>query len=117
LDTKDIPKTMPSPWVPISSPILIAIIGKTLEELGELISALGRMLIQGVQGVDPKTGKTNTQMVTEEIADVNAKTAELVDELGLDTEEIHKRSLAKVAFSGSWFNWIRRGMPDGEIKE
>ena len=58
------------PWNPIRNPVTIKIIGKLLEELGELISALARSLIQGIEENHPETGKPNRQWILEEEADV-----------------------------------------------
>jgi hypothetical protein len=47
-----------------------AILGKTIEELGELTAALARAQIQGVDEVHPVTGKSNRVWIEEEIQDV-----------------------------------------------
>ena len=49
----------PSPWVPISNPVLQALLGKLQEEGGEVISAAARCGIQGLDGVIPRENKTN----------------------------------------------------------
>lgn len=58
------------PWHPMTDPIDKKTIGKLLEELGELTSALSRCLIQGIHEVEPVTGKPNKQWVKEEVLDV-----------------------------------------------
>lgn len=59
-----------SPWHPMSNAVDIKHIGKLLEELGELVSACSRCLIQGVNEAEPVTGKLNKDWLEDEIADV-----------------------------------------------
>ena len=47
-------------------------LGKLLEELGELTSATSRCLIQGIDETEPTTGKPNRLWLEEEVADVLA---------------------------------------------
>ena len=60
-------------WTPDSSAHQSRRIGKTLEELGELTAVLARISIQGIDAIDPATGKTNRQRMLEETADVVAQ--------------------------------------------
>lgn len=60
----------PSPWNPITDPVTLKILGKLLEEAGELTSALSRCVIQGIEEAEPVTGKVNRQWLLEEAADV-----------------------------------------------
>lgn len=54
------------------SPPEVKILGKLLEELGELQSAAARCLIQGMDEREPVTGKQNRLWLQEELADVDA---------------------------------------------
>lgn len=59
-----------SPWKHEPNPVILAILGKLVEELGELNAALGRCIIQGVNESHPVTEKPNVEWLLEEIADV-----------------------------------------------
>lgn len=82
------------PWHPMSDPVDIKHVGKLLEEILELQTALGRLgqalsrsLIQGLHEVEPVTGKSNSLWVREEAADVLAGI-----ELMIDRHYTHERS-------------------------
>lgn len=120
MDTEDIPHKVANNWEPITNPLLIAMIGKTIEELSELSGALARMLIQGINELEPesKNGKpprSNKQIVEDEIADVYAKMHTLTIELGLDVNNINQRMLRKQRFSRSWFDYLRQKDIKGDI--
>lgn len=80
-----------NPWKPDTSPRQARRIGKTSEEVNELGAVLARISIQGVDEVDPASGKTNRQRMVEEMADVMAQI-----ELNLDFFEIN--DAAHIAF-------------------
>lgn len=61
------------PWVGSLTPHQARRVGKTIEELGELLAVLGRLTIQNLDDIDPGTGKTNRQRFHEETADVLAQ--------------------------------------------
>jgi len=88
----------PSPWVPMTNAGDIHILGKLSEECGELIAAVSRALIQGAEGLDPKTGMPNTEKLEEELADVRALMALTEVRFQLNVKRIHKRSLAKMRY-------------------
>lgn len=54
-------------------------LGKALEENNELGAVLARCIIQGVDEIDPSSGKTNRQRMQEEIADVFTQLDLLID--------------------------------------
>jgi hypothetical protein len=60
------------PWHPMNDPIDLKHLGKLLEECGELISALSRCLIQGINESEPVTAELNKDWLENEIADVIA---------------------------------------------
>lgn len=62
-----------NPWVPDDNPHQARRVGKTLEEAGEFVSVLGRITIQGMNSIDPSSGKTNRRRLVEETADVLAQ--------------------------------------------
>lgn len=61
------------PWVCTLTPHQSRRVGKTIEELGELVAVLARLQIQDIDGIDPGSGKTNRQRMIEETADVFAQ--------------------------------------------
>lgn len=71
-----------NPWRPDDNPLQTRRVNKTLEELAELSIVLARINMQGLQGINPKTGKTNLQEFWEERADVIAQFRKLDDVLG-----------------------------------
>ena len=62
-----------NPWKPDDNPRQARRIGKTGEEVNELGSVLFRITIQGIDSIDPSSGKTNRQRLLEESADVMAQ--------------------------------------------
>lgn len=70
----------PNPWQPISDPIDLAHLGKLGEELNEAGAAVNRCIIQGLDGVEPITGKVNR----ERIVDMLAKTYLSAEELQIN---------------------------------
>lgn len=59
-----------APWHPITDSVDLKHLGKLLEECGELVSALSRCLIQGINESEPITGELNKDWLENEIADV-----------------------------------------------
>lgn len=97
------PDIEPSPWVPMSKPRDISVIGKNLEELGEGVAALARALIQGMDGTEPSTGKSNRQWVQEELSDVRTTADLTVEHFDLDEMAMGVRSIRKASFLRRWF--------------
>jgi len=62
-----------NPWKPDDDPRQARRIGKTGEEVNELGGVLFRITIQGINSIDPSSGKTNRQRFIEETADVLAQ--------------------------------------------
>lgn len=79
--------TKMNPWVPIKDPKVQRRFGKTLEELGELTSAVSRCLIQGIDECEPVTGKPNRQWLLEELADVEVQTLRILRMLQMSPQE------------------------------
>lgn len=76
--------------------------GKTLEELGELQAVVARCIIQGVDEIDPSSGKVNRKRLEEEIADVHAQLFLLRRTFNLDDEFIGQRSVDKMDQMHTW---------------
>jgi len=93
-----------NPWHPITDPVTLKQLGKLIEELGELQSALARCIIQGIDEREPVTQKVNRVWVADEIADVLAG-INLLREAYFDTEEwnvyiLHRREKKQLHLRG-----------------
>ena len=91
-----------NPWAPDTTPHQQRRVGKTVEELGELLGVLGRLQIQAIDAIDPSTGKTNRQRIREEIADVLAQLPLTIKSFGLDQREIDERVSEKTRQMIEW---------------
>lgn len=90
------------PWICTLKPHEARRVGKTIEELGELLAVLGRLTIQAIDDIDPSTGKTNRQRLKEESADVFAQIMCNAPVFGLDDEFVEKRIELKMAQMSEW---------------
>jgi hypothetical protein len=61
-------------WIPESDPFIRITVGKLAEECNELAKVCARIEIQGINGIDPDTGRTNLEELWREVADVMAAT-------------------------------------------
>lgn len=86
------------PWHPITDPVELKYLIKSIEELGEEVSILARLTIQGWEGIDPKTGNSNRECLENEIADVMASNQLLIEKFNLDHMRILKRAGEKMEF-------------------
>lgn len=91
-----------NPWNPITDPVTLKHIGKLQEELGELQAALARVLIQGIDEVEPVTKKSNRLWLTEEMGDVHAGLKLLVEHFDLDYEAMFTRAEIKSKRLREW---------------
>jgi len=91
-----------SKWVPDDNPHQARRIGKTQEEVNELGTVLARISIQGLDAVDPASGKTNRQRLHEESADVLAQIKCNISALGMDTAFLDARVAAKMNLMAEW---------------
>lgn len=103
----------PSPWQPERDPIRLAIYGKTVEEIGELASAIGRCTIQGIAEKDPETGKPNVDWLEDEIADVEMCIHFLKEKLYLYKGRIDARKAVKIRHKEEWFKLIKTETDNG----
>lgn len=79
-----------SPWMPITDIKALRVLGKAVEETAELNKALARAIIQGLDGIDPHTGKDNRTAILEEMADVEANISLLKDFFGFHRMLLHE---------------------------
>lgn len=107
------PKVM-SRWVPDKDERQARRIGKTLEEAGELVAVLGRISIQGLDAIDPGTGKTNRQRLQEETADVAAQLSKTASYLKLDRQFIEARRDRKMNEMDEWEAHFKPTCPHGQ---
>lgn len=91
-----------SPWKSEPSAVKLAILGKLVEESGELIAAAARCIIQGVDGKHPVTGKPNLEWLLEEMADVQNMLNVAQDYTQHDTNEYADRIARKRAHIYQW---------------
>ena len=99
-------------WKPDDDPELQRRMGKSLEELGELIAVCARITIQGVDAIDPASGKSNRQRLSEETADVLAQLQLNINYLRLDEESISARVERKQEQMQEWESHFQ-GVKDG----
>ncbi len=91
-----------NPWILPSSPLLRRRIGKTGEEANELGAVCSRILIQGLDEIDPSSGKPNRRRLEEESADVIAQIRKNMQRLGLDADFIKQRVSEKCKRMDEW---------------
>jgi len=91
-----------SKWIPINDLMLQRRMGKTGEEVCELGAVVNRIQIQGIDEIDPASGKTNRQRLEEETADVYAQLDENISRLGLSLEFIEQRRQVKRGYMQEW---------------
>jgi len=89
-------------WTPTTDLMTLRRLGKTCEELGELVAVLGRTICQGLDGVDPTTGEGNIERITKESADVIAQIGCNVEAFKLDQERISARVADKSSQMAEW---------------
>lgn len=61
-----------SPWMPEQDRLRLAVLTKLAEECNELGGRAVRCIAQGIDELDPKTGRSNRDELRREIADVKA---------------------------------------------
>lgn len=91
-----------SKWIPTTDLMTLRRLGKTCEELGELVAVLGRTICQGLDGVDPASGESNIERITKESADVLAQIGCNVEAFRLDQELINARAADKSGQMAEW---------------
>jgi NTP pyrophosphatase (non-canonical NTP hydrolase) len=89
-------------WTPTTNLLELRRLGKLGEELGELANVASRCIIQGLDEVDPGTGKVNRQRLLDEMADVYAQIECTMEAFGLDRTYYAERVVRKVRQMGEW---------------
>lgn len=97
-----------SPWFPMDKLNDVRVAGKLLEELGECTSATARCLIQGLDGLEPVTGKPNRTWLEEEIADARATMQHAIMQFDLDENRIRLRERDKSRKLQRWLDIIEK---------
>lgn len=92
------------PWRPETDSQNLRVMGKCLEELGELTAALSRCIIQGIHEREPVTLKPNIEWLEEEIADVQVNLSLLIERFNLDTSRMTDRMCEKKPKLQRWQN-------------
>ncbi|BEV09327.1 hypothetical protein [Methylophilus sp. DW102] len=93
---------MTSKWIPETDLLALRRLGKTCEELGELVAVLGRSICQGIDGVDPSSDESNIERMTKESADVMAQLLCNFKAFGLNRMLIDQRIADKSEKMAEW---------------
>lgn len=102
MDTKDIPSSGPSDWRREPSERRNALLGKLAEEASELATRCSRAMIQGLNELDPDSGRSNLDHLQDEIADVRAISQLAVEFLALDSALMRDRQYLKYHYKLPW---------------
>lgn len=113
MDTKDIPENGPSDWRREPSERINAVVGKLGEETSECAARCFRIVIQGLHSIDPDSGRSNLEHLSDEIADVEALISLAKQFLPLSNEAIHDRRVRKRAYKLPWIE----ALPSMPIRE
>lgn len=89
-------------WTPETDLLKLRRLGKTIEELGELVAVLGRAVCQGTEGIDPTSGESNIERMTRESADVLTQIECNVAAFHLDQSVLSEQAIAKRARMDAW---------------
>lgn len=100
-------KNIVSPWIPEKDPIVLAVYGKFLEELGECSSITSRCLIQGFYEVEPTSLLSNSEALENEIADVFACIEMCINSFDLNRKRMQERVMAKIEHLTKWHQMLR----------
>lgn len=89
-------------WIPTTNLMHLRRLGKFGEELGELSAVTNRCIIQGIDEIDPSSGKTNRRRLEEEIADVITQCECTMRAFNLDTSFVGERANKKLDQMEVW---------------
>jgi len=89
-------------WTPESNSLVLSRVGKTGEECAELGKICSRIVIQGLDGIDPASGVSNREALSNEIADVLAQCEMTMRVLRLDESHIAFRRAEKCKLAEYW---------------
>lgn len=91
-----------NPWAVTRDPKLLRRMGKLLEELGEASSVASRVIIQGIEEIDPSSGQANRRRLVDELADVQAQIDETRELLAIDVGYFEARVARKRSNMQEW---------------
>lgn len=91
-----------SAWLPTTDSKELRVLGKALEETGELVNVLARCIIQGIDEIDPGSGKRNRERLLNEVADVMTQLLRVQEHYGLSEYAIEDRINFKTACMQEW---------------
>ena len=94
-------------WIPTTNLLMLRRMGKTIEELSELSNVASRCIIQGIDEIDPGTGRVNRDRLEDELADVIAQCVVTINLLKLDFPYIDERVIKKVGLMQEWESMFR----------
>jgi NTP pyrophosphatase (non-canonical NTP hydrolase) len=89
-------------WTPTTNLMMLRRMGKLQEELGELSVVASRCIIQGIDEIDPGSGRVNRDRLHDELADVIAQCFVTILLLELDVTYIDERVYKKVGQMKEW---------------
>lgn len=89
-------------WTPTTDLMMLRRLGKLGEELGELQAVASRCIIQGIDEIDPSTGRANRARLLDELADVQAQIDCTLVALHLDLQQFEARADLKVDQMAEW---------------
>lgn len=89
-------------WTPTTDLLTLRRMGKLLEELGEASNVAARVIIQGIDEVDPGSGKVNRERLENELADVQAQIGCTVMAFDLDQDRMARRTAEKMRQMAEW---------------
>jgi hypothetical protein len=101
-----------SKWTPTTDLMMLRRMGKLGEELGELQAVAARCIIQGIDEVDPSSGRVNRQRLQDELSDVMAQCEVTISALGLDTSYIAQKTSLKKEHMAEWEAMFAEPPPD-----
>jgi hypothetical protein len=89
-------------WTPTTDLMTLRRAGKFVEEGGEALAVVARLIIQGIDEIDPGSGKVNRQRLMEELADLRAQIECSVLAFELDQEYMSRRTAEKMRLMAEW---------------
>lgn len=98
-------------WTPTTNLMMLRRMGKLIEELNELSVVAARCIIQGIDEVDPSSGKVNRLRLEHELADVLAQCMVTVQNLKLNADAIDTRAADKIHQMAEWEAMFEEEVP------
>ena len=101
-------------WIPTTDLMMLRRMGKLIEEISELSAVASRIIIQGIDEIDPSTGRVNKDRLIDEIADVVAQCETTVEVLKLPLHRIVDRIAVKKGYMREWEAMFENPVPPTE---